>query len=53
MDNRMVLKIGMCVGCVKLLIHQTPRRSTSRRSSSQGQMKLCTIHQIYAVNVIG
>ena len=48
-----MLKIGMCVGCVKLLIHQTPPRSKGRRSRSQGRMKQCTKHQIYAVNVIG
>jgi len=27
-----MLKMGMCVVCVKLLIHQTPPRSKGRRS---------------------
>jgi len=41
MDNRKVLKIGMCVGYVKLLINHTPPRTTGRRSRSQGRIKLC------------
>ena len=48
-----MLKIGMCVVCVKLLFHRTPPRSKGRRSKSQGQVKLLTKHQKYAENVIG
>jgi len=52
MDNHRMLKIGMCVGCMKLNSSDTSKVNRSKVRVTRSNEICAQKHQIYAANVI-